>query len=97
MLLALKKRTPVANMGKLRSIGQIPVVITIEKKLVGILVQIFNHCKVIKKYYDYITNLRIDRSCCCCFQYGFYGRHHHLGDRYGIFVLQMTTDMFHLS
>ena len=27
----------------------------------------------------------------------FYGRHHDLVDRYGIFVSQMTTDMFHLS
>ena len=27
----------------------------------------------------------------------FYGRHHDLVDRYGISVLQMTTDMFHLS
>ena len=27
----------------------------------------------------------------------FYDRHHDLGDRYGIFVSQMTTDMFHLS
>jgi hypothetical protein len=25
------------------------------------------------------------------------GRHHDLLDRYGISVLQMTTDMFHLS
>ena len=29
------------------------------------------------------------RKCC--------GRHHDLVDRYGIFVSQMTTDMFHLS
>jgi hypothetical protein len=27
----------------------------------------------------------------------FYGRHHDLVNRYGIFVLQMTTDMFYLS
>ena len=27
----------------------------------------------------------------------FYGRRHDLVDRYGIFVSQMTTDMFHLS
>ena len=27
----------------------------------------------------------------------FYGRHHDLVDRYGIYVSQMTTDMFHLS
>jgi len=27
----------------------------------------------------------------------FYGRHHDLVDRYGIFMSQMTTDMFHLS
>jgi hypothetical protein len=27
----------------------------------------------------------------------FYGRHHHLIDRYGISVPQMTTNMFHLS
>jgi hypothetical protein len=27
----------------------------------------------------------------------FYGHHHDLVDRYGISVLQMTTDMFHLS
>ena len=27
----------------------------------------------------------------------FYGRHHDLVDRYGISVLHMTTDMFHLS
>ena len=27
----------------------------------------------------------------------FYDRHHGLVDRYGISVLQMTTDMFHLS
>jgi hypothetical protein len=27
----------------------------------------------------------------------FYGRHHDLVDRYGIFVSRMTTDMFHLS
>jgi hypothetical protein len=27
----------------------------------------------------------------------FYGRHHDLVDHYGIFVSQMTTDMFHLS
>jgi hypothetical protein len=27
----------------------------------------------------------------------FYGRHHDLVDSYAIFVLQMTTDMFHLS
>ena len=27
----------------------------------------------------------------------FYGRHHDLGNRYGISVSQMTTDMFHLS
>ena len=26
----------------------------------------------------------------------FYGRHHDLVDRYGIFVSQLTTDMFHL-
>jgi hypothetical protein len=26
----------------------------------------------------------------------FYGRHHDLVDRYGISVLQMTTNMFHL-
>jgi hypothetical protein len=26
-----------------------------------------------------------------------YGRHHDLVDRYGIYVSQMTTDMFHLS
>jgi hypothetical protein len=26
-----------------------------------------------------------------------YGRHHELVDRYGISVLQMSTDMFHLS
>jgi len=26
----------------------------------------------------------------------FYGRHHGLVDRYGISVLQMTTDMFHM-
>jgi hypothetical protein len=26
----------------------------------------------------------------------FYGRHHDLVDRYGIYVSQMTTDMFHL-
>jgi hypothetical protein len=26
----------------------------------------------------------------------FYDRHHDLVDRYGIFVSQMTTDMFHL-
>jgi len=27
----------------------------------------------------------------------FYGRHHDLVDRYGIFVSQMTTVIFHLS
>jgi hypothetical protein len=27
----------------------------------------------------------------------FYGRHHDMVDRYGISVLQMTTDMSHLS
>jgi hypothetical protein len=27
----------------------------------------------------------------------FYGRHHDLVDRYGISVLQMATNMFHLS
>jgi hypothetical protein len=27
----------------------------------------------------------------------FYGRHHNLVDRYGISVLKLTTDMFHLS
>ena len=27
----------------------------------------------------------------------FYGRHHDLVDRYGIYVSQMNTDMFHLS
>ena len=27
----------------------------------------------------------------------FYSRHHHLVDRYGIFMSQMTTDIFHLS
>jgi hypothetical protein len=27
----------------------------------------------------------------------FYGQHHDLVDRYGIYVSQMTTDMFHLS
>jgi hypothetical protein len=27
----------------------------------------------------------------------FSGRHHDMGDRYGIFVSQMTTDMFQLS
>ena len=27
----------------------------------------------------------------------FYGRHHDMVDRYGIYVSQMTTDMFHLS
>jgi hypothetical protein len=27
----------------------------------------------------------------------FYGRHHDLVDRYGIFVSQITTDIFHLS
>jgi len=27
----------------------------------------------------------------------FYGRHRDLVDRYGIFVSQITTDMFHLS
>ena len=27
----------------------------------------------------------------------FYGHHHDLVDRYGIYVSQMTTDMFHLS
>jgi len=26
----------------------------------------------------------------------FYGRHHDLADHYGISVLQMTTDMFHM-
>jgi hypothetical protein len=26
-----------------------------------------------------------------------FGRHHDLVDRYGIYVSQMTTDMFHLS
>ena len=26
-----------------------------------------------------------------------YGRNHNLVDRYGISMLQMTTDMFHLS
>jgi len=27
----------------------------------------------------------------------FYGRHHDLVNRYGIFVSQMTKDVFHLS
>jgi hypothetical protein len=27
----------------------------------------------------------------------FYGHHHNLVNRYGVSVLQMTTDMFHLS
>ena len=27
----------------------------------------------------------------------FYGRNHNLVDRYGIYMLQMTTNMFHFS